>query len=65
MAAQGKEAAVRRECEVAAAEVRAQLSNAKQEVAVKAALADSWEREVQQLCKRLDKVLRFSLLHLH
>ena len=56
---------MRRECEVAAAEVRAQLSNAKQEVAVKAALADSWEREVQQLCKRLDKVLRFSLLHLH
>ena len=54
---QGREAAVRRDCEQAGVEARAELSNAKQELAVKVALADSWEREVQQLCRRLEKVL--------
>jgi hypothetical protein len=48
---------VRVECEKAAAAVHEELSNARQDLAVKVALADSWEREVHQLCKRLEKVL--------
>lgn len=61
VAVQEREGAVRQECEKAVATTRAELSNARQELAVKVALADSWEREVQQLCKRLEKVLCDSL----
>eukprot|EP00892_Ulva_mutabilis_P003317 jgi/Ulvmu1/1357/UM011_0085.1 len=46
---------VRAECRRAQEQAQAEARDAQQALAVKASLADSWEREVQATCKRLEQ----------
>lgn len=46
---------IRGECREEQQALRRQLQEAQQDLAIKASLADSWQREVQGLCKRLEQ----------
>ena len=46
---------IRGECREEQQALRRQLQEALQDLAIKASLADSWQREVQGLCKRLEQ----------
>lgn len=55
---------IRGECRKDHEQLKQEVKTAQQEVAIKASLAESWQREVQGLCKRLEQVRRSLPSHL-